>query len=81
MLQIAVTGKPNVGKSSFLIQQRYQRQNLQNYPFTTIDANAAIAYVTAKCPCSELMFHVILVLVNVRMGIRYIPVELIDVAD
>ena len=28
MLQIAVTGKPNVGKSSFF-QQLYQRQKLQ----------------------------------------------------
>ncbi|RAP45488.1 MAG: redox-regulated ATPase YchF [Methanosphaera sp. rholeuAM6] len=80
MLQIAVTGKPNVGKSSFFNSATLSEAEVANYPFTTIDANAAIAYVTAECPCKELD-----VTCNPRTGkceegIRYIPVELIDVA-
>ncbi|WP_455645763.1 redox-regulated ATPase YchF [Methanosphaera sp.] len=80
MLQIAVTGKPNVGKSSFFNSATLSEAEVANYPFTTIDANAAIAYVTADCPCKELE-----VTCNPRTGkcengIRYIPVELIDVA-
>lgn len=80
MLQIAVTGKPNVGKSSFFNSATLSEAEVANYPFTTIDANAAIAYVTAECPCKELE-----VTCNPRTGkceegIRYIPVELIDVA-
>lgn len=80
MLQIAVTGKPNVGKSSFFNSATLSEAEVANYPFTTIDANAAIAYVTAECPCEELE-----VTCNPRTGkceegIRYIPVELIDVA-
>ncbi|MCI5866874.1 MAG: redox-regulated ATPase YchF [Methanosphaera sp.] len=80
MLQIAVTGKPNVGKSSFFNSATLSEAEVANYPFTTIDANAAIAYVTAQCPCGELD-----VTCNPRTGkcedsTRYIPVELIDVA-
>ncbi len=80
MLQIAVTGKPNVGKSSFFNSATLSDAEIANYPFTTIDANKAIAYITAECPCKELDLTC-----NPRTskcvdGIRYIPVELIDVA-
>ncbi|MDR0900684.1 MAG: 50S ribosome-binding GTPase, partial [Methanobrevibacter sp.] len=54
MLQIAVTGKPNVGKSSFFNASTASKVEMANYPFTTIDANKAVAYVTSICPCSEL---------------------------
>lgn len=80
MLQIAVTGKPNVGKSSFFNSATLSEAEVANYPFTTIDANTAIAYITADCPCGELDLTC-----NPRTGkcvkhTRYIPVELIDVA-
>ena len=39
MLQIAVTGKPNVGKSSFFNSATSSSVEMANYPFTTIDAN------------------------------------------
>ena len=80
MLQIAVTGKPNVGKSSFFNSATLSEAEVANYPFTTIDANAAIAYVTAKCPCSELDVSCNPRTGKCEDGIRYIPVELIDVA-
>ncbi|MDR3222709.1 MAG: redox-regulated ATPase YchF [Methanobrevibacter sp.] len=80
MVQIAVTGKPNVGKSSFFNSATSSEVEMANYPFTTIDANKAIAYVTSKCPCEELNIDC-----NPRNskcvnGIRFIPIELIDVA-
>ena len=80
MLQIAVTGKPNVGKSSFFNSATSSAVEMANYPFTTIDANKAIAYITASCPCKELE-----VTCNPRNsicvdGTRLLPVELIDVA-
>ena len=80
MLQIAVTGKPNVGKSSLFSAATLSEAEIANYPFTTIDANKAIAYITADCPCKELELTC-----NPRTskcvdGTRYIPVELIDVA-
>ncbi len=80
MLQIAVTGKPNVGKSSFFNSATASKVEMANYPFTTIDANKAIAHVITKCPCKELE-----ITCNPRNsqcinGKRLIPIELIDVA-
>ena len=80
MLQIAVTGKPNVGKSSFFNSATASKVEMANYPFTTIDANKAIAHVITKCPCKELELTC-----NPRNsqcidGKRLIPIELIDVA-
>jgi ribosome-binding ATPase YchF (GTP1/OBG family) len=80
MLQIGVTGKPNVGKSSFFNSATLSEVEVASYPFTTIDANKAVAYVTTKCPCTELEL-----LCNPQNskcveGKRMIPVELIDVA-
>ena len=54
MLQIAVTGKPNVGKSSFFNSATASKVEMANYPFTTIDANIAIGHVIDTCPCKEL---------------------------
>ncbi|MGB9936406.1 MAG: redox-regulated ATPase YchF [Methanobacterium sp.] len=80
MLQIAVTGKPNVGKSSFFNSATLSKVEVAGYPFTTIDANKAVAYVNADCPCLDLD-----ITCNPRNskcieGLRMIPVELIDVA-
>ena len=80
MLQIAVTGKPNVGKSSFFNSATSSTVEMANYPFTTIDANKAVAHVIKDCPCKELG-----VTCNPRNSIcidgkRLLPIELIDVA-
>lgn len=80
MLQIAVTGKPNVGKSSFFNSATSSAVEMANYPFTTIDANKAVAHVIKDCPCKELG-----VTCNPRNSIcidgkRLLPIELIDVA-
>ena len=80
MLQIAVTGKPNVGKSSFFNSATASSVEMANYPFTTIDANKAVAHVISDCPCKELD-----ITCNPRNSIcqdgkRLLPIELIDVA-
>ena len=80
MLQIAVCGKPNVGKSSFFNSVTASTVEMANYPFTTIDANKAVALVIKDCPCKELG-----VTCNPHNSIcidgkRLLPIELIDVA-
>ena len=80
MLQIAVCGKPNVGKSSFFNSATASAVEMANYPFTTIDANKAVAHVIKDCPCKELE-----VTCNPHNSIcidgkRLLPLELIDVA-
>jgi len=80
MFQIAVTGKPNVGKSSFFNSATSSTVETGNYPFTTIDANKSITNVVKTCPCVELD-----IICNPKNsecidGKRYVYVELIDVA-
>lgn len=86
MLQIAVTGKPNVGKSSFFNSATHSKVEMADYPFTTIDANKGVAYVKTKCPCEELgLMKECADSENPNAskcidGDRLIPVELIDVS-
>ena len=80
IINVAIIGKPNVGKSSFFNSATSSSVEMANYPFTTIDANKAVAHVISECPCKELN-----VTCNPRNSIcidgkRLLPVELIDVA-
>jgi ribosome-binding ATPase len=80
MLQIAVTGKPNVGKSSFFNSATSSQVEVASYPFTTIDANKAVAHVVTTCPCHELKVTCSPKNSKCVEGVRMIPVELVDVA-
>jgi len=80
MLQIAVTGKPNVGKSSFFNASTLSEAEVADYPFTTINTNKAVAYVIVKCPCRELEVECNPRNSQCLEGNRLIPVELLDVA-
>jgi ribosome-binding ATPase YchF (GTP1/OBG family) len=80
MLQIAVTGKPNVGKSSFFNSATLAEAEVASYPFTTIDANKAVGHVISKCPCQELQVTCAPRTSRCEEGQRLIPVELVDVA-
>lgn len=76
MITLACAGKPNSGKSTFFTAATLAHAEIANYPFTTIDANQGVAYVRAKCPCSEFDLEC----GHCSDGIRYIPIGLIDVA-
>ncbi|MFB6298406.1 MAG: redox-regulated ATPase YchF [Salinirussus sp.] len=78
MLSVALAGKPNAGKSTFYRAATMADVEVGNYPFTTIDANRGVSHVRTECPClardrrcdSD----------NCHDGVRYVPVELLDVA-
>ena len=79
-MEIGLVGKPNVGKSTFFNSVTLADAEIASYPFTTIDANRGVAYVRTKCPHEEMG-----VTCNPRNskcheGIRFVPVEVIDVA-
>jgi ribosome-binding ATPase YchF (GTP1/OBG family) len=80
MLEIAVTGKPNVGKSSFFNSATLSEAEVASYPFTTINANKAMAHVISKCPCQELKITCNPKTSKCDEGRRMIPVKLIDIA-
>ena len=75
-----IVGCPNSGKSTFFKALTLAEVEIANYPFTTIQPNQGVAYVTAECPCRKL--HVTCTPKNSRCehGIRYIPIRVLDVA-
>ncbi|NIQ07425.1 MAG: redox-regulated ATPase YchF [Candidatus Korarchaeota archaeon] len=77
---IGLVGKPNSGKTTLFNALTSGRAKTADYPFTTIEPNIGVGYVTQKCACRDF---------NVdddprnsvcRKGVRYIPVKVIDVA-
>jgi ribosome-binding ATPase YchF (GTP1/OBG family) len=76
MITLALAGKPNCGKSTFFRAATLAHAEIANYPFTTIDANFGVAYIRTACPCRGLDLHC----ENCLEGVRFVPVNLIDVA-
>jgi GTP-binding conserved hypothetical protein TIGR00650 len=76
MLSIALAGKPNAGKSTFYQAATMADVDVGNYPFTTIDPNQGVTHARTQCPCLERQTRC----ENCTDGIRYVPVELLDVA-
>ncbi len=77
---IGIVGKPNVGKSTFFKAATLAEVLIANYPFATIKPNHGIGYVKTDCIDKELKTQC-----QPREGfcinhIRFVPVELIDVA-
>lgn len=80
-MKLGLTGKPNVGKSTLFQSATLKEIDIASYPFTTIEPNQGVAYLTKECPCSELGledkhddFD------KCRQGMRLIPVNLVDIA-
>jgi hypothetical protein len=80
MLEIALVGKPNSGKSSFLKALTLADVKIGSYPFTTIKPNRAIGFVTSPCPCKELNVKCSPQNSKCINGVRFIPVTIWDVA-
>lgn len=77
---IGLVGKPSCGKSTFFKAATLADVLIASYPFATIKPNHGIGYVRVKALCKELG-----VKCNPRTGyctgdIRFVPVELMDVA-
>ncbi len=77
---IGLVGKPSSGKSSFFSAATLVDVAIASYPFTTIDPNRGMGFVRVECVDKEFGVQC-----NPRTGycknhVRYVPVELIDVA-
>lgn len=79
-MQLGIVGKTNVGKSTFFSAATLIPVKIAPYPFTTIEPNKGVAYVQLKCVCKSLGVKDNPVNSICADGIRYVPVELIDVA-
>ena len=79
-MKIGLVGKPNAGKSTFFTATTSANAQIGDYPFTTIDKNVGVAHVRKPCPSKELGLEPNPNNSLSINGIRYIPVEVIDVA-
>jgi ribosome-binding ATPase YchF (GTP1/OBG family) len=80
VLTIGIIGKPSSGKSTFLNAACLTHAKVSEIPFTTIEPNIGVAYLKTKCVCKELSVDDNPQNSICIDGIRFIPINLIDVA-
>lgn len=78
--KIGIVGKPSAGKTTFLNALCGLNAKTADYPFTTIDPNEGVAYVSSPCPCRELEIKCEPRNSSCEDGIRRIPIRILDVA-
>jgi len=79
-MQIGIVGKPSSGKSTFFSAATLIDVAIANYPFTTIEPNKGVSFVRVECIDKELGVQCTPRTGYCKNGIRYVPVEMIDVA-
>ncbi|MCL4325278.1 MAG: redox-regulated ATPase YchF [Candidatus Thermoplasmatota archaeon] len=79
-MEIGIVGKPNAGKSTFFSALTEVPVEIASYPFTTIEPNRGVGYIPIKCPHIDVSDHCNPRAGYCKNGIRYVPVEIIDVA-
>ncbi|HDN17544.1 MAG TPA: redox-regulated ATPase YchF [Candidatus Bathyarchaeota archaeon] len=75
---VGLTGKPNVGKSTFFSAATLATVKIASYPFTTIEPNVGTAFLRRKCVCKELGVTDNPINSTCINGERFIPVTLVD---
>ncbi len=76
---IGIAGKPNAGKSTLFSSLTETMVAIGDYPFTTVEATRGMAYMKDKCPHTEIGRQCTPRRGKCINGIRYIPVEMMDV--
>ncbi|MEM3199414.1 MAG: redox-regulated ATPase YchF [Candidatus Micrarchaeaceae archaeon] len=77
---VGIIGAPNKGKSTLFSALTQIKVQIADYPFTTIDPNKGVAYVTVTCVEKELGVKCNARNSLCKEGIRMIPVNIMDVA-
>ena len=77
---IGLIGKANVGKSTFFSASTDNMVHIANYPFTTVKPNLGICHARTECVCTEFGVKDNPVHSMCIDGIRFIPMQIIDVA-
>jgi ribosome-binding ATPase YchF (GTP1/OBG family) len=75
---IGLVGKPSSGKSSFFKAATMIDVKISSVPFTTIDPNIGIGYVTVDCVCKKFNVKCKPKHGYCKNGKRFIPVKLVD---
>ncbi len=80
MIELALAGKTNSGKSSFFKAATMIDVEISNRPFVTIKANEGIAYAIVECLEKEFKTKCKPNAGICKEGLRHIPIKLWDVA-
>ncbi len=75
-----IIGKANVGKSTFFSAATMAPAKVGPYPFVTIEPNRGVAHIRFRCVCRDLGVTDNPQNSTCVNGIRWVPVELVDVA-
>ncbi|MDE1828010.1 MAG: YchF-related putative GTPase [Candidatus Micrarchaeota archaeon] len=77
---VGIIGAPNKGKSTLFSALTMASAEIADYPFTTIKPNHGVAYVARECVEAELKVKCTPKNGICKGGIRYIPIQIVDVA-
>lgn len=80
MVEVALAGKTNSGKSSFFKAATAINVEISNRPFVTIKPNEGVAYLTIDCIEKEFGIKCKPKTGFCKNGIRYVPVKVWDIA-
>lgn len=75
---IGITGKANVGKSTFFAAATLIPVKIANYPFTTIEPNVGVGYVRIREVSEEFKVKPEPNNSFIRGSYRFVPVQLVD---
>jgi ribosome-binding ATPase YchF (GTP1/OBG family) len=78
-LKIGIAGKPNAGKSTLFSAITGTMVAIGNYAFTTTEPKDGIGFMDTPCPHVEIKKQCIPRRGRCENGLRYVPVEMIDV--
>jgi ribosome-binding ATPase YchF (GTP1/OBG family) len=79
-MKVGIFGKTNVGKSTLFKALTLEDVEIADRPFTTIEPNVGIGYVTVPCPEKEFGVKCNPGNAPCKNGTRFVPVEIVDVA-
>jgi len=79
-MELGIVGKPNAGKSTLFKAITRKDVEAANYPFTTIEPNQGVAFVSTDCPCQELDVDCEPNAGRCVEGRRFVPVNVLDIA-
>jgi hypothetical protein len=79
-MKVGIIGRTNVGKSTFFKALTLEEVQIEDRPFTTIEPNKGVGYITVNCPEKEFGTKCNPHNAPCLDGIRHVPLEIIDVA-